>query len=330
MRRNNKKPGNKKKKNFPPRRGQPRRGGFGLLNSRPFSLRTSPVSLGPGEALSRVTNRYQFSATEEASANINVMYDVFTNAEFESKTILFRFFKIVGLKVIVPPRLNTDQAQLPTARLMVDWANGTAENISLDDGAKEIFPYSTTPRVYRFKSPDVLIKAPTGLFYVNYSNWMPSNQTTGFVPPGYIKITGSFAFNFTVETLVLFKGMDTSLGVSASASLKKVVPVPTPPRSLLQKLLEKEEDEKEEEKEEKDSEEKLEDSSEYTLSKPPGQAEDSNKEGPPLKGGDVQELGRKARIKYLVKVLERLQKEEEKEEDEKEEKKEKQEDKKSD
>lgn len=169
--------------------------------------------------------------------------------EFERNLPIYRYFKVIGHKVIVPPRLNTDNSQLPSARISLDWADGTGENVIQDDGSKEIPAYSTRNHVFRFKAPDVLIKAPTGNYYFNYANWLPSNQTSGFVPPGYIKISSAFTFNYTVETLIAFKGSQTQ-----TASTVKII--------KMKRLEEIKEDEKEQEKDEEKEEDKEENDNE--------------------------------------------------------------------
>lgn len=185
---------------------------FNILNSTPYSLRQSTQTLGPGKFLARVTNNFQVVNADKTIAhyNQNIMYEVFNNVEFERNLSLYRYFKVIGHKIIIPPRLNTDNSQLPNARISVDWADGTGENIIQDDGSKEISAYSTKTHIFRFRSPNVLIKAPTGSYYFNYSEWLPTNQTSGFVPPGYIKVSSAFTFNYTVETLVIFKGSQTN------------------------------------------------------------------------------------------------------------------------
>jgi hypothetical protein len=168
--------------------------------------------LGPGKFIARVTNNFQVVNSDKTIShyNQNIMYEVFNNVEFERNLSLYHYFKIIGHKIIIPPRLNTDNSQLPSARISVDWTDGTGENIIQDDGSKEISAYSTKTHIFRFKSPNVLIKAPTGSYYFNYSEWLPTNQTSGFVPPGYIKVSSAFTFNYTVETLVIFKGSQTN------------------------------------------------------------------------------------------------------------------------
>jgi hypothetical protein len=166
------------------------------------------------------------------------MLDTFQNAEFERNLPLFRYFKIIGMKVIIPPRLNTDNVQLPNARISMDWADGTGENIQQDDSSKEITAYSTRTKVYKFKPPNLLIKSAAGNQFLNYSEWMPTNQTAGYVPPGYFKITTAFTFNMTIEVLVMFRG--SQFGTNSNKIRK------------IEKIEEEKEEEKEEEEEKRE------------------------------------------------------------------------------
>jgi len=175
------------------------------------------------------------------------MLDTYRNGEFERNVPLYRYFKIIGFKVIIPPRLNTDNTQLPNARITIDWADGTGENIIQDDGSKEISAYSTRTKVFKFKPPNLLIKPAVGNLMINYSDWMPTNMVEGFVPPGYFKAASAFTFNFTIETVVAFRGSQFTLNSNKIKQINKI-----------EKEEEKEEEEEiKEEKEEYGNDEKI-------------------------------------------------------------------------
>lgn len=205
---------NKQKSRKPLRRLRMRRKNrkFRALTQLPYSLRTRPVGLGAGGSLTRITDKFSFTVeTSGVLQNdvINHMYYVYSNQEFERYVGIYKYFKIIGVKIIVPPRNELSGEVVQTARIAYDWVTGVVENILSDDNAKEITSYQTRNKVFKFFPPNLLIKAPTGSNYVNYNSWLPMSQISGFVPPGYIKISSEFAFDFTVETIVKFRGCET-------------------------------------------------------------------------------------------------------------------------
>lgn len=228
---NNKKGNNKK---------QARRRRRNPINSTAYALKTAPICMGPGTTMVRVTSTYQYVATQAGSVVQPIMKDAFEEAEFERNAVSFNFCRVIGVKVIIPPRFILEPDYKPNGRLCLDWTSSVTENESNSDSAKEFFQYSTRPRVFKFLPPNSNLQS--GARWINYRQWWSMNNISGFVPAGWLKITCAFTFNFTVEVLVQFKG---SKFVSAVSTLKKLISVP------LQKKEEKEE-EKEDEKEEED------------------------------------------------------------------------------
>jgi hypothetical protein len=170
------------------------------------------------------------------------MKDAFEQNEFERNAGSFNFCRVLGVKVIIPPRFFMEPNYEPNGRLCLDWTSSVNENESNSDSAKEFFQYSTRPRVFKFIPPNSNLQS--GARYINYRQWWSMNNISGYIPAGWLKITCSFTFNFTVEVIVQFKG---SKVVSAVNGVKKLIATP----------LKKEEDEKEEEKEDEIKEEKF-------------------------------------------------------------------------
>lgn len=176
-----------------------------MLNRTPYSLRTGVQTLGPGSTVSRITLNYVFIPTENTHMGVfSVMQDAFETEEFERFTNEFTWFKVLGIKVIVPPRMDNSQSLLQNGRLAVDWTdNTTAEDILADDGAKEFFAYSTRPVTFRFAPPNVTLRGQTGQ-YMNYCEWNSIDQLIS--APGLFKVTTLFTVRFTVEVVVVFRG----------------------------------------------------------------------------------------------------------------------------
>jgi hypothetical protein len=248
---------------------------YALLSRTPYSLRTGVQTLGPGRTLSRVTLNYIFVPTENAHMGIfSVMQDAFETEEFERFTNEFTWFKVLGIKVIVPPRIDVSQSLLQNGRLAIDWTdNTTAEDLLADDGAKEFFAYSTRPVTFKFAPPNVTLRGQTGQ-YMNYCEWNSIDQLIN--APGLFKVTSLFTIRFTVEVLVAFRGnqkqkeTDPNIAILVKDKIKYKVKNLKELTQLLkvdksEEIVEedsgeedflKEEDKKEEKKEEKNVEEK--------------------------------------------------------------------------
>jgi hypothetical protein len=213
------------------------RRGRGVINSTAYALKTAPICLGPGSTMVRITSTYQYVAQQAGSVVQPIMKDAFEQNEFERNATVFNFCRVLGVKVIIPPRFFMEPEYFPNGRLCLDWTSSVNENESNSDSAKEFFQYSTRPRVFKFLPPNSNLQS--GARYINYRQWWSMNNISGYVPAGWLKITCSFTFNFTVEVIVQFKG---SKVVTAVNSVKKLISVPLPPE-------EEKEDEKEEEEE---------------------------------------------------------------------------------
>jgi hypothetical protein len=221
-----------------------------MLKTKPYTLKEGVATMGPGTTTSRVTLRYKYEAPEGDSAVVYMMNAMFNNQEFERNITLFKYWKLIGVKIIIQPRVNENQGNDPTGRITIDWNNDLVENILADDGSKEIAPYSTRYQVYRYAPPDALLTAANGK-RINYANWIAAND--GFqdtLAPGYLKITSTWQFSFVVELIVLWKGNQTHLAVEA---IKKIV-VPKEKKEDVVKMKEEEKDKKIEEEENKEEE----------------------------------------------------------------------------
>lgn len=145
------------------------------------------------------------------------MYYVVNSNEYERLISIYKYIKIVGIKVIVPPRnIQTNTAILP-GRISYDWLNDQAENLLSDDNAKIINPYNTRTRVYKFKPPNMNIRY--GERYYNYGEWLPITFGDSVIPPGFIKISSAFPIALTVETIVRFRGNETQLEARGPGNL---------------------------------------------------------------------------------------------------------------
>jgi hypothetical protein len=148
----------------------------------------------------------------------NIYYTVFNifsylvqNTEFERFVTDFRYFRIPGVKVIVPPRLSTnpDITVMQPGRLTIDWADEQDEDLLGDDGSKEIFAYSTKPVTFKFSSPNAILRTETNNLPYNYKEWTPCIQISDPMP-GYLKVTSWFTIRLTVEIIVEFRGNQTN------------------------------------------------------------------------------------------------------------------------
>jgi hypothetical protein len=178
-----------------------------LLQDKPYSLKQSIQKLGPGYLVVRVTQRYTYTGVDE-DAVVNFMYDVVDNAEFEDKLPKFRYFKILGVKLIM--NANNKVGATASGRITIDWNSNTLENIYKDDGSKEFPNYLTKNLIFRYLVPNANLSMSDGRT-INFGIWTPTNfPLSNATPPGFIKISAAFGFTFTAETLVAFKGSQTT------------------------------------------------------------------------------------------------------------------------
>jgi hypothetical protein len=149
------------------------------------------------------------------------MEQVQDNVEFERFTTIFKFFKVMGVKIIFPPRIRneSDYDVLLNGRITIDWANNLEENLQGDDGSKEFTAYSTRSRVYRFKPPNSILYNTTRDYSVNYTEWTPIEQIGRL--PGYLKLTTNFRAQFIVETVIAFRGNQTNRSSDTKIYYKK-------------------------------------------------------------------------------------------------------------
>jgi hypothetical protein len=235
-----------------------------MLNRTPYSLRTGVQTLGPGRTLSRITLNYIFIPTENTHMGIfSVMQDAFETEEFERFTNEFTWFKVLGIKVIVPPRMDNSNTLLQNGRLAIDWTdNTTAEDLLADDGAKEFFAYSTRPVTFKFAPPNVTLRGQTGQ-YMNYCEWNSIDQLIN--APGLFKVTTLFTIRFTIEVLVAFRGNQKQKETDPNFAIvlkDNVIHKIKKANELTQLLKVDRVEEKKEEKEEEEKQEEEEDSGE--------------------------------------------------------------------
>jgi hypothetical protein len=189
-------------------------GKFRRVARKPYALKEAPVLLGPGSTIARVTINYEYQPGETNVGVVNLIQNMVNNTEFERNLPLYKFWKLEGVKIIIPPRLDTFNGTVPTARIGVDWNNDLIENIRQDDSSKEFSGYQTRMKVFRYIAPNALLSASNGKT-VNYGDWVATNyDLQNTIPPGFIKIYSTFNFFFTVECIVLFKGSQVNFSVN--------------------------------------------------------------------------------------------------------------------
>jgi len=226
--------------NFPKRK---KRRGKNIIQSKPYSIKQSIQRLGPGSTTVRVTQRYTYTGLDE-DAVVNFMYDVVDNAEFEDKLPRFRYFKILGVKIIM--NANNKVGATASGRITIDWSSNTLENIYKDDGSKEFPNYLTKNLVFRYLVPNANLSMSDGRT-INFSIWTPTNfPLSNAIPPGFIKISAAFGFTFTAETLVAFKGSQTTFNPNKIKVIGR--------EAVKEEIKEEEEEEEKEEGKEKEKE----------------------------------------------------------------------------
>jgi hypothetical protein len=130
--------------------------------------------------------------------------------EFERNLTIYKYFKIIAIKIIIQPRLTYEITPSVPGRIMYDWINQVRENILADDSAKEVTIYATRSKCYKFVPVNTVLTF--GGYSVNYRDWVPTENANLINNlPGWIKISSPFSFSFTVETLVKFKGNQTNV-----------------------------------------------------------------------------------------------------------------------
>jgi len=165
------------------------------------------MTYGPGRTTARVTNYINFQTDSQVNGVIDHMAIVSNSEEFERHVTNFKYFRIIGVKVIVPQRqADTFSVPIP-GRITYDWVSNVEENVLADDGGKEISNYQTGYRTYRFAPPNMIIQGQNGTY--NYKNWNSTNYAVNL--PGWLKISAAFSFNLVVETYVEFRGNQTQV-----------------------------------------------------------------------------------------------------------------------
>jgi len=220
----------------------------GIMYNQPKVISGVTQTFGPGSTVCRVTNYVHFVPTDDQMTHgtIELMKLMAQTSEFESYVTRFKYYKIIGVKIIIQPRLTYELTPLLQSRITIDWTNNTNENILADDGSKEVNYYNTRPKVYRFRPPKMTINRYGNAY--NLGGWTPTNIDLNYLP-GWLKISSEFPLNLCTETIVIFRGNQTSVNPQ-SQIIKfeggKVVEVQD----------EKEEEEKKEREEEEEEEEK--------------------------------------------------------------------------
>lgn len=170
--------------------------------------------MGPGSTLARVTIRFEYIPGETNSAVINLMQYIVNDVEYERFITTFKFWRLEGIKIILPPRMVNSGAYTTTGRIGIDWNNNVLEDILGDDSSKEVTNYQTRNVVYKFKPPNARLLCENGT-PINYREWQATNIDLGStVPPGYIKVTCNWSFAFVVEALVKFRGNQTNMSAT--------------------------------------------------------------------------------------------------------------------
>ncbi|MBS7551901.1 hypothetical protein KII05_10750, partial [Weissella confusa] len=222
-----------------------------LINRQPVTNSSSLQTFGPGSTVCRVTNYVQFVPTDNTMTHgtIDIIKLMAQSTEFESYVTRFRFFKIVGVKIIIQPRLTYELSPLLPARLTIDWASELNENILADDGAKQVMYYNTRPKVYRFRSPKIIVTR-SGTAY-NLGGWMHTGINLNNLP-GFLKISSEFPLNLTCETIVVFRGNQTD--VNPQSQIIKFEGGKIVEENKEEEEIKEEEKEKEEDVEDKEAE----------------------------------------------------------------------------
>jgi hypothetical protein len=193
-----------------------------ILNRRPANLSTRIQSFGPGTTVSRVTNYVEFNVDPigvMSHAVIDHMVTMAQTEEFERNVNIFKYFKIIGIKIIIQPRLTYEISPMLQGRITYDWTSPLLENILADDGSKEVTVYSTKNTIYKFKPVNAAITSNN--YTYNYKDWLPTmNANILTYLPGWIKISSSFPFYFCVETIVAFKGNQTQVNANNNKVIK--------------------------------------------------------------------------------------------------------------
>lgn len=219
-----------------------------MLNARPYTLRQGIVTLGPGTTISRVTLRYDYTAQQGISTVTQFMVQAKQSVEFQKQVQLYHYWKLIGVKIIIPPRIAEFRSQDNTARISVDWTNTNAEDVTLDDSAKEVAAYSTKYQVYRFAPPNALL-IDSDERRINYKDWITVNDP--IVPPGVLKISSNFNFTMVLEVMIIFKGNQTEI-VNDKIKIGGIVSIGREENKEEEKKVDYEEEKKDEKEEEQD------------------------------------------------------------------------------
>lgn len=179
-----------------------------MLASKPYCLKNTIETMGPGKTTVRVTEKYQTDGITENSV-VNLMQNIFNNNEFERNLTIFNYFRVRGIKIILHP--NIKLGSFLSGRMSMNWSSDLLENVMNDDGSKEFGNYLTNYKIFRFRPPNANLFLQNGRV-INYRVWTPTNfNLSSSIPPGYLKISAHFQFSFTVECIVDFKGSQTEI-----------------------------------------------------------------------------------------------------------------------
>lgn len=236
------------------------------MNRQPYETSSRVQTMGPGGTTARVTLRFEYIASEEGSAVVNFMQYMISDVEFERFLPTFKYWKMRGIKLIIPPRLvatNTYSINSAPGRIALDWNSDFLENIAGDDSAKQITSYNSKNKIYKFKPPNALLQCANGK-QINLREWISTNtDLQNTIPPGFIKITAPWSFFFIIEAIIKFRGNQTNNAVNLikiKGKKSQIVPFhrkpdPEPEEEIKEEIKEEVDNEEEKEEEEEIKEE---------------------------------------------------------------------------
>lgn len=184
------------------------------IYKRPYILKQGVQTLGIGGT----TYRFEqfFNVTVQAGSYQNSSYGIIGalngNLEFQGIAQNYKYFKILGVKVVLPPQPTVGNSTIYRAgRIAMDWNDLAEEELMINDSAKVIPFYSVRNTIYTFRPPNMNLRTVVGDSRIyNYREFIPLNYISGNMP-GWLKGTFPFNIKFHTEIIVLFKTNETQV-----------------------------------------------------------------------------------------------------------------------
>lgn len=175
-----------------------------IINRVPPVVSTTPQTYGPGRLIAHITDDI-IRTTAVTVESYHLGERLKGNSEFLETVNKYKFFKILGIKVILKPYnyVNTSE----TGAFLLNWDSEVPDNFLKDDSAKIFGPVNPRMKVWKFIPPDMVIGTTAqGTAPVNLRTYINAKR---FVIPCWFHVVVGFQgfVDFQIEWIIEFRGL---------------------------------------------------------------------------------------------------------------------------